>query len=259
VLLAPTAVPALPLFPELGPLVLTPVVGAEGFPAGPRSTTTVLEVLARIGGLDQGRLARLMAPFPVAGPASYGEDAIVYAAPGSPVVAAADGTVVPMGVDPVSGTTGVRLTADNGTVYSYASLERLQPFLFDGSFVTQGEILGYVGGATPDGGKPRVIFEVRPNGAAPVPPAPLLDQWLAEALVRANLLLTGAPHRGATASSSTGDGVVAAVRPAANRTWATQAAAGSPMAVGVVLGGLGFAGSRLRNRLRRRRARPAAN
>lgn len=73
-------------------------------------------------------------------------DAIDIAAPlGTPVLAAADGTIVKLFYSERGGTTIYQLSADNKFVYYYAHLDRYAEGLTEGHFAKQGESIAYVG------------------------------------------------------------------------------------------------------------------
>ena len=73
-------------------------------------------------------------------------DAIDIAAPlGTPVVAAADGTVVKLFHSERGGTTIYQLSTDNKLVYYYAHLDRYAEGLTEGHLARQGETIAYVG------------------------------------------------------------------------------------------------------------------
>jgi peptidoglycan LD-endopeptidase LytH len=73
-------------------------------------------------------------------------DAIDIAAPlDTPVLAAADGTIVKLFHSERGGTTVYQLSADNKFVYYYAHLDRYAEGLTEGHFAKQGETIAYVG------------------------------------------------------------------------------------------------------------------
>lgn len=161
-----------------------------------RSTSAIL---GRLAGLDLGpaALARLLAPFPVAGQAYYSDDfgadrhvpydhshegTDVFSTAGTPVIASADGTVGRMTVsNPISGT-ALRVTTKGGTYFFYAHLDHFAPGLSDGDTVEKGDVLGFVGTTgNAEGTAPHLHYEIHPLGGAAVDPVPYLDQWLADA------------------------------------------------------------------------------
>ena len=69
----------------------------------------------------------------------------IMAARNTPVVAAADGTVIKLFQSERGGITLYQLGTDNRTVYYYAHLERYADGLAENRFMRRGELLGYVG------------------------------------------------------------------------------------------------------------------
>jgi murein DD-endopeptidase MepM/ murein hydrolase activator NlpD len=75
-----------------------------------------------------------------------GHDAIDIPAPlGTPVLAAADGTILKLFQSERGGTTIYQLSNDNKFVYYYAHLDRYAEGLAEGHFAKQGETIAYVG------------------------------------------------------------------------------------------------------------------
>ena len=73
-------------------------------------------------------------------------DAIDIAAPrGTPVLAAADGTILKLFQSERGGTTIYQLSTDNKFIYYYAHLDRYTEGLTEGHFAKQGETIAYVG------------------------------------------------------------------------------------------------------------------
>jgi murein DD-endopeptidase MepM/ murein hydrolase activator NlpD len=69
----------------------------------------------------------------------------IMAARNTPVVAAANGTVIKLFQSERGGITLYQLGTDNRTVYYYAHLERYADGLAENRFMRRGELLGYVG------------------------------------------------------------------------------------------------------------------
>ena len=73
-------------------------------------------------------------------------DAIdIPAAPGTPVVAAADGQIIRLFQSERGGTTIYQLSTDKKLFFYYAHLQRYADGLAEGKFARQGEVIGYVG------------------------------------------------------------------------------------------------------------------
>lgn len=165
--------------------------------AGPRSTAGLLDTLSGLGA-SPSLVASVLAPFPVAGPAQYTDDwhaprhggrlhkgTDIFAARGTPVIAAADGVVGNMTTTARLGGTSLRVTTTGGTYFYYAHLDRFAAGLRNGTRVRSGDVIGFVGNTgnaitTP----PHLHFQVHPAGSVPVRPVPYLDRWLAEAATR---------------------------------------------------------------------------
>lgn len=163
---------------------------------GPKSTEPILDAF----GLDAGaqrRIAAVLAPFPVAGVAFYregwqppaaaaslrgAEGTAIFARAGTPVIAAANGTVHRYAVDDPHWGTALRLVAADGTEYRYGHLDKLAPMLRDGLEVERGQVIGFVGRTgTVAGDDPYLYFQIAPAGRGPVTPEPYLSRWLADA------------------------------------------------------------------------------
>lgn len=176
--------------------------------AGLRSTAALFERISALR-LAPNQAARLLAPFPVAGPATYTDDwglprhgpgdvarthkgVDVFADRGTPVIASSDGIVARMATGGLGGVS-LRLVAPDGTFYYYAHLDRFAPRLAEGDRVTKGKVLGFVGNSGNAAGTPAHLhYEIHPRGGAAVPPVPFLDRWLAEA-EQSVAMLTAAP------------------------------------------------------------------
>ena len=96
---------------------------------------------------------------------------------GTPVVAAADGTLAKVGSLPISGNR-LWLEADGGDEFFYAHIASFAPAAVNGRHVEKGTVLGYVGNTgdaepTP----PHLHFEIHPNGGDAVDPNPFLVAW----------------------------------------------------------------------------------
>jgi murein DD-endopeptidase MepM/ murein hydrolase activator NlpD len=202
-------------FPEAvipqAPVLVAPAASVgdptAGLVAGPRSTIGVLDQLATLG-LSPALIARIFAPFPVAGRATYTDDFLeprtaptphlhqgidIVANTGTPVVASGAGVVrlsSAMSGDDPDGGNAINLVTADGTRYYYAHLDHFTSGLNDGQQVAQGDILGVVG-STGDATGPHLHFEIHPNDGAAIDPASSLDRWLAQAAATAKALRSG--------------------------------------------------------------------
>jgi murein DD-endopeptidase MepM/ murein hydrolase activator NlpD len=221
------AAPAIELPASMGPAALP-------LRAGPRSTVAILDVLRSLEA-PPALVAKVLAPFPVAGPASYSDDwgaprhgppihshqgTDIFAERGTPVIASADGTVSRLTTTGALGGTSLRLTAAGGTYFYYAHLDGFAAGLANGDRVAKGAVLGFVGNTgnartTP----PHLHYEVHPAGGAAVPPVPYLDRWLDEAAAAVGAI-SAAPSAQAVVRPvvDVPAGAVAAPPPAAPRT-----------------------------------------
>lgn len=189
---------------------------------GRRSTRDLVDLVARLG-LGGGELVALLAPFPVAGSASYTDDwgaprygpgpvvrqhkgTDIFAQYGTPVIASSAGTVTRVGVRTAVGGNTVTVTAPDGTFYYYAHLDQHAEGLFEGQRVSAGQVLGYVGTTgNAQGTQPHLHYEIHPGGGAAVPPVPYLDNWLAEARASADLLAASSDPATVTLRDIVGD------------------------------------------------------
>jgi murein DD-endopeptidase MepM/ murein hydrolase activator NlpD len=167
-------------------------------PIGPRSTG---DIFARLGNvlLLPTQIARLLAPFPVVGPANYSDDwgaprhvpsyhphagTDIFAQHGTPVIASFDGVIAKIGRDTTIGGNSLRLVLPDGTFLYYAHLAGFARSIEEGAAVRQGDVLGFVGDTgNARGTPPHLHFEIHPGGGEPTPPVPYLDRWLADARV----------------------------------------------------------------------------
>lgn len=165
-------------------------------PLGPRSTRDILEAMGAAGDFP-GTIARTLAPFPVAGPATYGDDfgaprhvpslhdhagTDLFAPRGTPVIASADGTIGNVGTDTAIGGNSLKLLTADGTYFYYAHLDGFAAGIADGTTVELGQVLGFVGDTgNALGTPPHLHYEIHPGGGEAVNPVPYLDRWLANA------------------------------------------------------------------------------
>lgn len=163
---------------------------------GPAMDTGSLQGILARGrrfGFGPGRaMLALGGPFPVAGPSSWSNDwnarrcepyphlhkgIDIFAASGTPLVAAAPGRVTQIVSAAISGLS-VEITDADGIQYYYAHLSGFAPGLKVGEDVEMGDVLGYVGATgNARGTSPHLHLEVQPGGV-PVPPKPYVDRWL---------------------------------------------------------------------------------
>jgi murein DD-endopeptidase MepM/ murein hydrolase activator NlpD len=98
----------------------------------------------------------------------------IFAASGTPLVAVERGVVFSMGSD-VLGGTKLWLQGASGTKYYYAHLSAFAEGMADGTVVTAGQLVGYVGNPGNAATTPaHCHFEVHPGGGPAVNPYPLL-------------------------------------------------------------------------------------
>jgi len=182
--------------------------------SGSESTSAVERVLARVSLRRHITLHRaflhVAGPFPVAGPAGWSNDwhafrpcpfphlhegLDIFAARGTPAVAAVDGVVSERIDDAVTGL-GLVIDGPNGIQYFYAHLDAFAGAIDVGTLVRRGQIVGFVGNTgDASGGSTHLHFEVRPGGF-PMPPKPLVDRWLLLELRRAREMLRMRPPAG---------------------------------------------------------------
>ena len=133
------------------------------------------------------------AVFPVDGPVWYQDDfgaprAVggghtgndIFARRGTPLVAVQDGTIAELRYRSLGGNSFHLVNAE-GDYFYYAHLMQYAAGIQEGSVVTAGQVLGYVGNTgnaitTP----PHLHFEIHPGGGAPIDPYPYLEKWRAD-------------------------------------------------------------------------------
>jgi murein DD-endopeptidase MepM/ murein hydrolase activator NlpD len=110
-------------------------------------------------------------------------DAVDIMAPrGTPVVAAAEGTVLKLFKSEQGGTTLYQIDPDQRTLYYYAHLDRYASHIMEDVWIRQGETIGYVGDSGNAGaGNYHLHFEISTThdpkqswGGTPTNPYPLL-------------------------------------------------------------------------------------
>jgi murein DD-endopeptidase MepM/ murein hydrolase activator NlpD len=145
-------------------------------------------------GVDPDQAARLAyGRFPVAGPAHWVDDWYaprftgttfrfhlgldLIAAFGTPLRSPADGVI---GIDdsPLGGL-AVKVFLPDGTFFYLAHLSATAPGIVPGATVHTGDLLGYVG-QSGDATGPHCHFGIYQSGTTPIPPKPVVDQWVAD-------------------------------------------------------------------------------
>lgn len=162
----------------------------------PRNTVKLVQQLECDLALADGRILG-MGRFPVAGRAYYSDDWLrprytptlhlhkgldIFAAFGTPIRSPVTGVVSRLSDNPRAGGIGVSVQDADGRWYYFGHLRERAPGLQLGQSVEVGTILGYVGDTgNARGGLPHLHFEIHENGV-PVPPKPIVDGWLDEAI-----------------------------------------------------------------------------
>jgi murein DD-endopeptidase MepM/ murein hydrolase activator NlpD len=99
----------------------------------------------------------------------------IIAASGQPEYAVATGRITLIyrdGQDALAGN-GLKLTRSDGTYFFYAHLSRFANGIGVGSYVSAGQVIGYVG-STGNAATPHLHFEVHPGGGSAVNPTPVV-------------------------------------------------------------------------------------
>lgn len=176
--------------------------------SGPNSTKALidgLQPLADLGVDPLDAVVKGMGSFPVGGYATWTDDwwfprftpsfhlhqgTDIFATAGTPVRSPIDG-MMRQSDGPVGGLS-VYVTAADGTYYYLAHLSAFVEGHAPEQPIARGEIVGYVGDTgNAKGGAPHVHFEVHPKGGAATNPKPILDWWLADALVQLPKVIAG--------------------------------------------------------------------
>ncbi len=98
----------------------------------------------------------------------------VFAAYGTPLIAAEDGVLERIGVASLGGNK-LWVRGESGTEYYYAHLAAFAPGIVEGQRVAAGEVVGFVGDTgNARGTSPHLHFEIHPGGIGPINPYPIL-------------------------------------------------------------------------------------
>jgi murein DD-endopeptidase MepM/ murein hydrolase activator NlpD len=173
--------PSYPTAPE-------PDTPGENVPGGP--VLVPPEVTARLS--DGGYV------FPIFGPASFGDSfgaprpnipggwhhgEDIFAPEGTPILAAADGTIHTVGFTPIGGYR-LWLRDELGNDFYYAHLSAYTTLAVEGTRVEAGDVIGFVGDTgDAEGGSPHLHFEIHPAAMlglgydGVVAPYPILVAW----------------------------------------------------------------------------------
>jgi murein DD-endopeptidase MepM/ murein hydrolase activator NlpD len=175
--------------------------------SGSNRTDRLLDALAPLGayGLDETQRALVgFGRLPVAGLAWWTDDwwmprhtdarwrvhegLDIFAPYGTPVVAPVDG-VVRISNGGLGGL-AVTVRQPDGTYWYMCHLSGVASGLATGSEVTTGQVVGFVGDSgDAKGTSPHVHLQIHPRGGAPIPPKPIVDRFVEDALARVPQLL----------------------------------------------------------------------
>lgn len=141
--------------------------------------------------------------FPVAGEAVWSDDwwfprfgpgwrlhqgIDIFAPRGTPVRAPVDGTVRVK--DGGLGGLSVYVTQPDGTYWYLTHLAGIAEGIAEGVSVTTGQVVGFVGSSgNAAGGQPHLHLQIHPRGGPPIPPKPVIDRFVSDALGLAPQLL----------------------------------------------------------------------
>jgi murein DD-endopeptidase MepM/ murein hydrolase activator NlpD len=170
------------------------------------NTRALLAALAPLEqyGLDETHRALVgFGRFPIAGTAGWSDDwwlprfgpgwrlhegLDIFASMGTPVRAPVDGKV--RITNGGLGGLAVYVTQPNRTYWYMAHLSGVAPGIAEGAEVHTGDVVGFVGDSgNARGGPPHLHFEIHPVGGPPIPPKPVVDKFVADALARVPALL----------------------------------------------------------------------
>lgn len=170
------------------------------------NTSDLIAALAPLGqyGVSPQEAALIgFGSFPVAGEANYSHDwwyprfgpgwrlhmgTDIFAAMGTPVRAPSDGRIRISNSN--LGGLAVYVVQGDGTYWYLAHLSGIAEGIVEGSTVTVGQVVGFVGDSgNARGGSPHVHAEYHPGGGSAVDPKAILDQYLADAIAAAPALI----------------------------------------------------------------------
>ena len=170
------------------------------------NTSALIAALAPLGeyGVSPEEAALVgFGSFPVAGAANYSHDwwfprfgpgwrlhmgTDIFAAMGTPVRAPTDGRVRITNSN--LGGLAVYVVEPNGTFWYLAHLSGVADGLAEGTAVTMGQVVGFVGDSgNARGGSPHVHAEYHPGGGSAVDPKLILDGFLTDAIAAAPALI----------------------------------------------------------------------
>jgi peptidoglycan LD-endopeptidase LytH len=116
------------------------------------------ELVIPVAGVRAAELKNTYGAARSGGRAHKGVD--IFAAKGTPVVAAAAGVIVKRDSNSVGGVSVYQRDLDGRTIYYYAHLNGWRAGLKEGDLVRQGEVIGYVGSTGNVSGSPHLHFAV---------------------------------------------------------------------------------------------------
>ena len=157
---------------------------------------------------------------------------------GTPLAAPVDG-IARISTNALGGLT-VRVVEPDGTFWYLAHLSGIADGVVDGSAVTVGQVVGFVGDSgNARGGAPHLHFAIHPQGGPPIPPKAIVDQWVADGAARVPELLAGinvAPLSAAAVATALTRGLATGLNPGrrvgARRPGPWRAATGARRGVG---------------------------
>jgi murein DD-endopeptidase MepM/ murein hydrolase activator NlpD len=178
--------------------------------------------------------------FPVAGPSNFTDDWLnprftpvfhlhegtdIFAAMGTPVRSPVEGLV--RHASGGAGGTAAYVTTKEGHELYFAHLSAYSD-VKPGDSVKVGDVVGFVGDTgNAAGGAPHLHFEIHPKGKGPVNPKPYLDQWVAQALASAPLVIAALTGQSAapapTVSAALSTTIERIAPPRAQLAWASSA------------------------------------